>query len=219
MNRSMQFTEDCTDRHEFLSMLAGLSLLFPNAESADKVQTDKLFNDINELKKRAEQAYKFQINEEQQETSNKEITSTLCRLNEYQDHFGYNGTTSNKTTTSAQAREKRLLLVRSVIFEKWLLSERKNMIKLREHVLEQMNQREATSDDDSSNGGESSEEEHGNDASSELPLHPKTPGPQTAGDGSSTLCPKKNFRKRLLGRPRSDRKSNNDSSIYAPSKR
>jgi len=138
--KSCIFTSDCTDQHLFLQRLASLCLLFPNIDNINKEELEKLWmeDDLSTLKSMAKQKASVQIHEELT-CPTKEITSAIMELNTHERFFSYDSKNNN--------RKKNLILLRAIVFQKWMNSNSQEMIKLRKHVIQNINKR---------NGGHSS---------------------------------------------------------------
>lgn len=142
--KSIELTELCRDKNEFLTVLAGVSLLFPDLSQMgggkDNQVRDKWFNDTKGLYKKALAKARSQW---LSVDDNSEILTTIRRLNQYDSKFSYHGISGDSDTV----REQKFLLVRAAIFQKWLLSNRKPIKNLRIHVLSKLGTTKISEDD------------------------------------------------------------------------
>jgi len=200
--KTTHFTQSCRTRAEYLELLSGLCLLFPNTNSIDKKETEKFWNEpgLKQLVQAAKCAAKKQVHNEQH-THKKEISHTILRLNSNRSKYSL-GLTPGKNLTSAEVNERKFLLLRAVTFQLWLKSNSEHMVSLREHVLSEISKLD----------GEGSGQPKSNPSrttTTKLPLHP--PALAQLPEKASKTQPKK----RLSNwRPK---RSSKGPSIFAPS--
>ena len=114
---SIRITETCRDKHEFMTVLAGLCLMYttitPIIDDPDIVkQYESMDNGLDVLRQKA-LAKALAHNE----AESNEISATIQALNKH-GSFSFYGLSKDKA-----AAEQRFLLLRAVIFQKWLESE------------------------------------------------------------------------------------------------
>lgn len=130
--KSVEITQPGRNKHEFLSVLVGICLLFPTLQQVDATTRDKFFENSNDL---VLQAVLLARNQLQDEQRNHEIAKTILALNSYTKKFSFNGLSARVAGQEESIREQKWLLLRATVFQRWLLSERAPIKELRHVVL------------------------------------------------------------------------------------
>ena len=192
-SRSVKLTElDGRDKHEFLTILAGVCLLFPSIDPLEPVKCrirEEMFSDqgIQDLKKKAIRLSRAQV---EKEAVNHEIARTIGKLNNQKQKFSFHGLSGSANNY----RPQRFLLVRATIFQRWLLSNRECMRKLRATVLDELGTVEESADEPS-------------DSADNIPVIP--PPSNSRGISSSATSEISNGPKRRLRKENEPNSNNN----------